>query len=348
MEKVRLGKTNLIVTKLGWGGIPIQRVGEREAVSVIRAVIEMGVDLLDTARAYTNCEHRIGLALQKIDRPIILSSKSTVRSAKIYNDVRESLKQMKVKKVNIYHLHNISSFEEYEKVMAPGGGYEGLKRAQDEGLIDHIGISSHNLHLLEEAVKDGHFEVIMACYSFLEPDALQKVFPLAKEKDVGILAMKPFSGGVIEEAGPALRFVLSTANIVPIPGLETLEKARENWRIFTGGYSLTEKDKERIEAIKKEFDSKFCRRCDYCQPCTEKIKIQFAVGLKSIIKRFGTNVQESKWVMDLIEKARSCSECGECLPRCPYHLPIPDLIKENLAWFDSLSPEPKVTKANQS
>jgi predicted aldo/keto reductase-like oxidoreductase len=219
--------------------------------------------------------------------------------------------------------------------MAPGGGYEGLKRAQGEGLIDHIGITSHNLEVLEKAAKDGHFDVIMACYSFLEPDALQKVFPAAKEKDIGILAMKPLSGGVIEEAGPALKFVLSTANIVPIPGVETLERARENWKIFTEGYSLTEKDKERIEAIKKEFDSQFCRRCDYCQPCTEKIKIQFAVGLKSIIKRFGTNVQESKWVMDLIEKARSCSECGECLPRCPYHLPIPDLIKENLAWFDS-------------
>jgi predicted aldo/keto reductase-like oxidoreductase len=336
MEKVRLGRTNLIVTKLGWGGIPIQRVGEREAVSVIRAVVEMGVDLLDTARGYTNSEHRIGLALQRIERPVILSSKSPVRTAKIYNDVRESLKQMKAKKINIYHLHNVSNFEEYERVMAPGGGYEGLKRARDEGLIDHIGLSSHHLQILEKAVIDGHVDVIMACYSFLEPDTLRKVFPLAKEKDVGILTMKPFSGGVIEEAGPALRFVLSTANIIPIPGSETLERARENWKIFAEGYSLTEEDKERIEAIKKEFDCRFCRRCDYCQPCTEKIKIQYAVGLKSMIKRMGPNIQELKWVTDVVEKARHCSECGECLPRCPYHLPIPDLIKENLTWFDSL------------
>ena len=336
MEKVRLGRTNLIVSKLGWGGIPIQRVGEREAVSVIRAVIEMGVDLLDTARAYTNSEHRIGLALEKTDRPVILSSKSLVKTAKIYNDVQESLKQLRVRKVNIYHLHSVSSFGEYERVMAPGGAYEGLKRARDEGLIDYIGVTSHNLNVLERAVQDGHFEVIMGCYSFLEPNAAGKVFPLAKEKDIGMLAMKPFSGGVIEEAGPALRFVLATANIVPIPGSETLGKARENWKIFTEGGSLTDKDKERIEAIKKEFNRQFCRRCDYCQPCTEKINIQFAVGLKTIIKRFGPHVQELKWMMDLIEKARNCSECGECLPRCPYQLPIPDMIKENLAWFDSL------------
>jgi aryl-alcohol dehydrogenase-like predicted oxidoreductase len=242
MEKVRLGKTNLIVTRLGWGGIPIQRVGEREAVSVIRAVIEMGVDLLDTARAYTNSEHRIGLALQRTKRPVILSSKSLVRTAKIYNEVHESLKQMKVKKINIYHLHGVSGFEEYEKVMAPGGAYEGLMRARNEGLIDHIGLTSHNLNVLERAVGDGCFDVIMACYSFLEPDAAQKVFPLAKEKDIGMLAMKAFSGGVIEEAGPALRFVLSTPNIVPIPGSETLEKARENWKIFTEGDSMADKD----------------------------------------------------------------------------------------------------------
>jgi predicted aldo/keto reductase-like oxidoreductase len=336
MEKVRLGKTNLIVTKLGWGGIPIQRVGEREAVSVIRAVVDMGVDLLDTARAYTNSEHRIGLTLQKIDKPIILSSKSLVRTTKIYDDVHESLKQMKVKKVNIYHLHGVSSFEDYEKVTAPGGAYEGLKRARDEGLIDHIGMTSHNLDVLERAIEDGHFEVIMVCYSFLEPKAALKVLPLAKEKDIGVLAMKPFSGGVIEEAGPALRFVLSTPNIVSIPGSETLEKANENWRIFTEGYSLTDQDVERMEAIKREFDHQFCRRCDYCQPCTEKIHIQFAVGLKTLFKRMGPHAQELGWVKDLIEKARKCSECGDCLPRCPYQLPIPYLIKENLFWYDSM------------
>jgi len=336
MEKVRLGRTNLIVTKLGWGGIPIQRVGERDAVSVIQAVIEMGVDLLDTARAYTNSEHRIGLALQKINKPVILSTKSLVRTAKIYNDVLESLKQMKVKKINIYHLHGVSNFDDYEKVMASGGAYEGLIRARNEGLIDHIGITSHNLHVLERAVREGHFEVIMACYSFLEPEAAQKVFPMAKENDIGVLAMKPFSGGVIEEAGPALRFVLSTATIVPIPGSETLEKARENWNVFMESYFFTEQDRERTESIKKEFDHQFCRRCDYCQPCPDKIPIQFAVGLKTIIKRFGPNVQEIGWMKDLIEKARNCSECGECLPRCPYQLPIPTMIKENLAWFDRL------------
>jgi len=345
MEKTRLGRTNLLVTRLGWGGIPIQRVGEEEGVAVIRALVEMGVDLLDTARGYTNSEYRIGLALQKTDRPVILSTKSAVRTERIYKDVQTSLKEMEVKKISIYHLHAVNHSQDYEKVIGTGGAYGGLKRARDEGLIDYIGITSHNLKVLEKAIEDGYFDVIMACYSFLEPDAAEKVFPLAKARNIGILTMKPFSGGVIGEAGPALRFVLSTPGIVPIPGSESLEKARENWEIFTKSYSLTKKDKKYIEILRKEMNQQFCRRCDYCQPCSEKISIQHILGLKTIVKRFGPVTQELDWFYSLVEKARDCSECGECLTRCPYELPIPKLIRENLAWYDQWLEENKKKRA---
>ena len=337
MEKVRLGRTNLIVTKLGWGGIPIQRAEEAQAVSVIRAVVDMGVDLLDTARGYTNSERKVGLALQGIDRPVILSSKSPVRTDKIYDQVYESLKQLQVKKIHIYHLHNVSKLEDYEKVMSPGGAFEGLQRARDEGLIDHIGLTSHSLDVLERVLGENRVEVIMTCYSFLEPEAANKVLPLARAKDVGVLTMKPFSGGVIEEAGPALRFVLSTPDIVPIPGSETVERARQNWKVFKEGlpdHKLTEEDQARIKQVRQEFNRQFCRRCDYCQPCSQNINIQMAMGLPAVIKRFPH--EEVGWIKDVIEKARNCTECGDCLPRCPYQLPIPELIKKNLEWFDSL------------
>jgi predicted aldo/keto reductase-like oxidoreductase len=259
-----------------------------------------------------------------------------VRTEKILDDVQISLQQLQVKKIDIYHLHNISNFKEYDKAMGPGGAYEGLKRAKDKGLIDYIGLTSHNLDILGRAVEDGNVDVVMACYSFLEPDAAQKVFPAAKAKDIGIIAMKPFSGGVIEQPGPALRFVLSTPGVVPIPGSETIEKARENWAIFGNGYTPTEEDRTYIETLRKEMDQQFCRRCDYCQPCSEKISIQHILGLKTVVKRFGPVAQELDWFQSLVEKARNCSECGDCLQRCPYQLPIPDLIKKNLAWYDNL------------
>jgi predicted aldo/keto reductase-like oxidoreductase len=334
MEKVRLGRTNLRVTRLGWGGIPIQRVGEKEAVSVIRAVAEMGGEIFDTARSYTNSEHKIGLALKKIEKPVILSSKSHVKTGKIYDDVKESLKQMGVQKIQIYHLHNVLKSGDYENVMSPGGAYEGLKRARDEGLIDHIGLSSHNLNIIERGIEDGRFDVVMVCCSFLEPDAARRIFSSATAKDIGILVMKPFSGGVIEEAGPALRFVLSTPGTVVLAGSETVDKARQNWKVFLEGHTLTEEDRERIDALRKEFDRQFCRRCDYCQPCPEKIGIQFILGLKSLLKRFGPQAQELGWLKDLIKASRNCKECGECVTRCPYGLPIPELIKKNLDWFD--------------
>jgi predicted aldo/keto reductase-like oxidoreductase len=295
----------------------------------------LGVDLLDTARGYTNSEYRIGWALKKANKPVILSSKSPVRTAKIYEEVQESLRQLQAQKINIYHLHNVSKVEDYQKVMEPGGAYEGLKRAKAEGLIDHIGLTSHSLDLLEKVLQEDHFDVIMACYSFLEPEAAKKVFPLARAKDVGILTMKPFSGGVIEDAGLALRFVLSTPDIVPIPGMETMAMARENWKIFTAVHPLSEEDRAGIQQVRQQFDRQFCRRCDYCQPCSEGINIQLMMGLKSVIRRFGSP-DEISWIKGLTEKARNCTECGDCLPRCPYQLPIPELIKKNLAWYDSL------------
>jgi len=336
MEKVRLGRTNLFVTKLGWGGIPIQRVGEEDGVAVIKAVINMGVDFLDTARGYTNSEHRVGLALQGVSKPVILSSKSQTRTEKIEEDVQMSLKQMKVPKIHIYHAHAVNSFGDYEKVMEAGGAYKRLKYCQKRGWIDSIGITSHNLKVLERALEEDYFDVIMTCYSFLEPEAEKKIIPLARAKDIGVITMKPFSGGVIQEAGPALRFVLSTPDIVPIPGSETLERARENWQIFSKEISLTERDKEYIEVLRKELDQQFCRRCDYCQPCSEEISIQHVLGLKTIIKRFGPRPDELDWLARLVKKARNCSECGDCLPRCPYQLPIPDLIKESVAWYDHI------------
>jgi predicted aldo/keto reductase-like oxidoreductase len=314
-------------------------VTDGEAVSVIRAVVEMGSDLLDTARGYTTSEERIGAAIGGIGKRVVLSTKSPVRTAAIYDEVHKSLERLRVKKIDIYHCHGVSNAKDYETVMAPGGAFEGLQRARSEGLIDYIGLTSHSLDMLERVIAEGHFDVIMTCYSFLEPDAATRIFPKAREKDIGVLAMKTFSGGVIDTAGPALRYVLSAPGIVPIPGSETLEKARENWKIFTGDRTVTSGDTVYMEAVKQEFNQAFCRRCDYCQPCTEGIHIQSILGLKSFVKRFGRNVVELGWLKDVVAKARNCSECGECLPRCPYELSIPHLMKANLAWFDSLGKE---------
>ena len=336
MDRINLGKTGLEVNRLGFGGIPIQRVNEEAAVAVVRHAVEKGVDFIDTARGYTTSERCIGLALKQTDKRVVICSKSHNRTADgIRADLEESLKQLQKDSIDIHMCHFIKDEEEYRKVMSPGGAFEGLTKAKEEGLIRHIGMSSHSLDLIEKILDDELFEVVMLCYSFLEPAAEEKVIPKAIEKGVGIIAMKPFSGGVIDNPRIALKYVLSQPGIVVIPGVETKDLFDENWKIFTGNFELDDTERNEIETFRSQYDKVFCRRCDYCQPCSEEIPIQIILGIRSVLRRFGPAFFRQEGPRKGIENARNCSECGECMERCPYELPIPELIKKNLEWLDA-------------
>ncbi|MFC1820522.1 aldo/keto reductase [Thermodesulfobacteriota bacterium] len=335
MKKIVLGKTGLEVNRLGFGGIPIQRVDEKRAVETVLHAVEGGVDFIDTARGYTTSEQRIGMALQQTDRKVVLATKSHSRASdKIRADLEKSLETLQRDYIDIYQCHGIRNDEDYEKVIAPGGAFEELNRAKEEGLIGHIGATSHNLDLVERILEDGFFETIMICFSFLEPAAGEKIIPKAISKGIGVIAMKPFSGGVIEKSGLALKYVFNHEGVLVLAGIEHKDLFDENWKIFQGTHVLEDREKREIEEIQKEYDKQFCRRCDYCQPCTEGIPIQFVLGMRSIFKRTGKAALQRSRTVTMLEKARECTECGECEPRCPYELPIPELIKKNIEWAD--------------
>jgi predicted aldo/keto reductase-like oxidoreductase len=336
MKRVVIGKTGLEVNRLGFGGIPIQRVNEETAVETVLHAVETGLDFIDTARGYTTSERSIGLALKQTDKKVVISSKSHNRTSDgIRADLEESLKQLQKDYIDIHMCHFIRDEAEYRKVISPEGAYQGLMKAKEEGLIGHIGMSSHSLDLIEKILDDDLFEVVMLCYSFLEPAAEKKVIPKAFEKGVGVIAMKPFSGGVIDNPRIALKYVLSKPGIVVIPGVENPDLFDQNWKIFQGDLTLNDVENKEIETFRKQYDKVFCRRCDYCQPCSEEIPIQIILGVRSVLKRFGPAFLMQESSRRGIEKARNCSECGECMTRCPYELPIPDLIKKNLEWLDA-------------
>ena len=341
MERMVLGSTGLEVHRMGFGGIPIQRVAEDQAVETVLHAIEQGADFFDTSRAYTTSERRIGLALKQTDKRVVLASKSHNREADgIRADLEESLSQFQVDYIDIYQCHFVKDAQQYEKVIGPGGALEGLRKAKEEGLIGHIGISSHSLDLFHRILDEGLFETIMVCFSFLEPAAREKVIPKALEKGVGVIGMKAFSGGTIENAQLALKYVLSQPGVLVIPGMESKALFDENWQVFQGSHTLTEQEKEEIKEIFNTHDKAFCRRCDYCQPCTEGIPIQIVMTLPSAVKRVGKDVINVAWAREAYEKAGDCSECGECMTRCPYDLPIPDLLKENIAQVEKLLETP--------
>ena len=335
MDKVVLGKTGIEVTRLGFGGIPIQRSDERQAVDTVIHALHKGIDFIDTSRAYTTSERRIGMALRESGKSAILATKSLEQKADaIRRDIDVSLKELGREKIEIYQCHFVADFKAYRRVTSGGGALEGLFKAREEGLIGHIGITSHNLDVLKRAVEDGLFETIMTCYSFLEPKAAEAVIPGALARNIGVIVMKPFSGGVITDARLAIQYALALEGTVVIPGVENREIFDENWEIFLGNRMLDRKERRRIETIRSGFDKEFCRRCDYCQPCPEKIPIQHILGIKFFAKRMGLETLKAKWLKDSVNKARKCTECGACMERCPYGLPIPDLIKENIAWVD--------------
>jgi predicted aldo/keto reductase-like oxidoreductase len=334
-QRIILGKTGLEVNRLGLGGIPLQRVDENNAVKTVQHAVECGVDFIDTARAYTTSEEVIGKALAQTSKQVVVATKSHARTADgIRKDIEISLKNLRREYIDIYQCHFVINEADYQGIIGPGGALEGLYRAKDEGLIGHIGFSTHSLDLADRILDDDVFETVMVCFSFLEPEAKQQVIPKAIMKNLGVITMKPFSGGAIDNARLSLKYVLSHSGIIPIPGVENPELFDENWAVFCGGHQLTSAERLTIEEIRNRYDKSFCRRCDYCQPCTENILIQIVLGIRYSVKRFGDGFLLSGWGKDAVKKARECSECGECMTRCPYELPIPELIKENLEWVD--------------
>ncbi len=335
MNRITLGKTGLEVNQFGFGGIPIQRVDETEAVETVLHAVEKGVDFIDTSRAYTTSERRIGLALKQTKKNVVLASKTRGRTSEaVREDLETSLTELQKDYIDIYQCHFVPNEEEYQKIIAPGGALEGLRQAKQEELIGHIGITSHSLDLLDRILDDDLFETIMVCFSFLEPKAKEKIIPKALKKNVGVIAMKSFSGGVIDNPRLAIKYALSHPGIAIIPGVEKKELFDRNWSVYQGSHELSASERMEIEEIRQRYDKNFCRRCDYCQPCSEEVPIQMVLGIRSAIKRFGKGFVQEGWARDAIEKGRNCTECGECLERCPYQLPIPDLIKENLVWVD--------------
>ena len=335
MERILLGKTGIEVNRLGFGGIPIQRVEEDQAVETVLHAVESGVDFIDTSRAYTTSEGRIGKALARTSKRVILASKSQNKTRDgVRADLERSLKELQRDCIDLYQCHFVKDEDEYELVISSAGAFHGLLRAKEEGLIRHIGMTTHSLDLLDRVIEDGLFETIMVCFSFLEPVAREKIIPKAIKKGIGAIGMKPFSGGVIDNARLAFKYVLSQPGIVILAGVEQNRLFDENWEVFQGDYELTDEEKGEIEEIRKTYEKSFCRRCDYCQPCSEDIPIQMILGIRSMVRRMGKRVIREGWGAAAIDKARQCSECGECMERCPYELPIPELIKENIEWVD--------------
>lgn len=332
----RLGRTNIKVFPIAFGGIPIQRIDEESAIKVIRRAVELGINLIDTARAYTDSEIKIGKALKGINKKVYLASKSQNRTREgILKDIEISLKNLGVEQIDIYQLHGVNDLDTFNKVFSEDGAYRGLVEAKEKGLIRYIAVSSHSVDILEKLIETDKFDVIQLCYNIIETDVEEKIFQLALQKDIGIIAMKPMGGGAIPNPTLSLKYVLQKEFVVPDPGIETTDELEENVNVALNLKPLTEDEIKEIEKIRNEMGKDFCRRCNYCQPCPRDIPIWVILHAKSALKRLPSQTIKSGWFFDAYQKAKNCIKCGICTTRCPYNLPIPELIEKNVELIKS-------------
>jgi len=341
MQTVRLGKTNLEVSRVGFGGIPIQRLTEEEAVRVVGRCLDLGITFLDTANGYTTSEERIGKALAALGgrrSQVVIATKTGARDkAGALEHLELSLKRLGTDYIDLWQFHGVSTFEAYEQVLGPDGAMEAAQEALRSGKVRHVGITSHSMDVALKAVPSGHFETIQFPFNFVTSEPAQELVPLAREHDLGFIAMKPFAGGMLENANLAIKYLLQFDGVVPDPGIEKVEEIAEIVDIVNGPWEMTAQESQELERIRAEVGARFCRRCQYCMPCPEGVQIPTVMNVRSFWKRFPRERFAGGWIAEAVYTARDCVECGECEEKCPYRLPIREMLVENLAFFERVA-----------
>ncbi len=334
MFYVRLGKTEMVVSKLGFGGVPIQRLSEKEAVAIVGRCLDLGVNFIDTANSYTNSEERIGKAIRGRREGLILATKSFAQTRDgMESQLKLSLERLGVESIDLYQFHGVSDLKSLDLVLDPNGPRAVLEEAKRAGVIKHIGITSHSTEVAKEAVKSGCFETIMIPFNVVNREAGDELLPLAREHDVGFIAMKPLAGGRLTNATIAFKYLFQFPDVVPIPGIEKMGEIEELVRVLEGPRDMTEAEQREMQRLREELGTLFCRRCDYCQPCSEGIPISSALTISNPEKRMPPQRVFHGWINEVLTKAAECTECGDCEERCPYHLPIREMIAKEVGWY---------------
>lgn len=335
MQKIRLGRTGLMVSRVGMGGIPIQRPSPEDSFKVINRALDLGVNFIDTSIAYGDSEIIIGKGIAGRRDEVILATKGGWRSKEgTLGNIESSLKRLGTDYIDLYQLHNIRDLEAFNHVISNGGSLEALQEAMEKGKILQIGFSSHNLDVARMGVESGLFETVQFPFNFIAREAEAKLIAHAKKHDVGFIGMKPFAGGNITDARLAIGYVLRHDNVVPDPGIEKVEEIEEIVSLVDNGIELTDKDMLEMDTLRDQLGSRFCRQCMYRMPCPNGVEIWLLTYMKNLFRLWPREkVIES--FGDSAVTAELCIQCGECEERCPYNLPIRELIQENYDYYQS-------------
>ena len=326
MEMIRLGRTELMVSKNGFGALAVQRVDMETASVILRKAYDNGINYFDTARAYSDSEEKIGKSLADVRENIIISTKTMTKTVEgFWTDLETSLEKMKTDYIDIYQFHNPPFCPK------PGDGsglYEAMVEAKAQGKIRHIGITSHSLAIAQEAVESGLYETLQFPFSYLASEKEEALVHLCKEKDVGFICMKALAGGLITRSDVAYAY-LAQFPVAPIWGIQKEWELDEFLSYNENPPALTEERLAYIAKEKEELAGEFCRGCGYCMPCPVGIEINNCARMSLLLRRSPAAGHLSEAGQAKMKKIEECIECGQCAAKCPYGLDTPNLLKKN-------------------
>jgi len=328
-REVTLGATGLKISRMGMGGIPIQRLAVVQADRLLENAVASGINFFDTARGYTDSESKFGRILPRYRGQVVIASKSFSRdAAAMMKDIDTSLEQLRTDYIDIYQCHNIASENDLARAMADDGAVAAMVKAKQMGKIRHIGLSGHKPPLVKKALSYFPFATIQIPCNFMETESLPGLIPLAKERRVGVIAMKPVGGGNIREITLNFRFIFNQGVDVAIPGMDAERQVSENAAALNDLSPLGEAEVALLQKEKDRLGGSFCRRCEYCMPCPQGLPISFL----HVLKNYYFLYDLKDWVWErlgaLAKNYSDCLACGECVKKCPYQLDMPKIFSE--------------------
>ena len=334
MVKVTLGSTGIEVNKNGFGALPIQRISKEDAGKLALMAYEAGITFFDTARMYSDSEEKLGEVLSPIREKVYIATKTAAKNAEeFWKDLETSLSLLKTDYIDIYQFHNPSFCPK------PGDGtglYEAALEAKRQGKIRHIGITNHRLSVAEEAIASGLYETLQFPFCYLATEKEIALVEACKEANMGFIAMKALSGGLITNSAAAYAFEAQFENVLPIWGVQKEEELKEFISYIDNPPTMTEEIRELIEKDVKELSGEFCRGCGYCMPCPVGIEINNCARMSLMLRRSPSKAQLTEEGQAKMRKINDCLSCGMCKSKCPYGLDTPTLLRKNLEDYEAV------------
>lgn len=325
MQKIRLGKTELMVTKTALGCLPLQRCSDEEAVRLIRAAYEGGINYFDTANSYTDSEKKLGLALSDVRDKLIISTKSAARDkAGVLAHIENSLRMLKTDYIDLFQFHQVTEVPDPND---PNGAYAAALEAKERGWIRHIGVTSHRVDVAEECIASGYFETLQFPFSYISAERDLALADKCREADMGFIAMKGLAGGMLTNTRACHAFMKQYDNVVPIWGMQRIEELQQWLEVAEEDPSMDEELAAFIKHERQELSGSFCRSCGYCLPCPAGIEIFNCARMNMLLRRSPWKQYYSPEWQEKMSRIENCIGCRHCSSHCPYQLDTPNLLK---------------------